>query len=106
MPAPDMKTLQLRLADALKSLREDRALSVYEIAERMGKKRSSAPMIYRWERGESVPVATQLWAFLVAIGASFADLEHKLNPKPASDQRLREIARELDAMAKKPRSPR
>ncbi len=99
-----MKTLQLRLASALKSLREDSGLSVYDIAERMGKKRSSAPIIYRWERGETVPVATQLWAFLLAVEASFADLERKLNPKPASNRRLREIARELDAMARKPRS--
>jgi len=104
MPVPDMKTLQLRLADALKSLREDRALSVYEIAERMGKKRSAAPMIYRWERGETAPVATQLWAFLLAVEASFADLERKLNPQPASNRRLREIARELDALARIPRT--
>ena len=104
MPAPDMTTLQHRLADALKSLREDRGLTVVEVAERMGKKRSAAPMIYRWKRGETVPVATQLWAFLLAIEASFADLERKLNPQPAGNRRLREIARELDAMARKPRS--
>ena len=101
MSIPDKKTLQLKLGAALKRLREDRRLSHADLAERMGKKRSAGTQISRWERGEAAPVAHQLWGFLIAIDASFADLDREVNPKPATSRRLEEIAAELQAMATK-----
>ncbi len=100
MSKPDAETLKLRLAAALKSLREDRGLSVRHVAERMGKKRTAGIQITRWELGQASPGAYQLWAFLIAIDASFADLERKLNPKPPTNRRLREIAREIEALSR------
>lgn len=99
MPRPDIEALKPRLADALRSLRKDQSLTVYEVAERMGKRRDAATLVSRWERGETVPASTQLWVYLLAIGCNFADLERKLNPAPARNRRLEEIARELRAIA-------
>ncbi len=99
MSIPDKRTLQLRLGAALKQLRLERQLLESDVAERMGKKKASGTQISRWERGEAAPLATQLWGYLMAIGASFDDLDRLLNPKPSSNRRLREIARELQSIA-------
>ncbi len=103
MSVPDKKALQLRLGAALKSLRQERGLLESEVAELMGKKQSAGTQISRWERGERAPISTQLWQYLIAVDASFADLERVLNPKPADNRRLREIVRELQALAEKKR---
>ncbi len=99
MSIPDKKTLQLKLGAALRRLREDRGLREIDVAERMGKKPGSSALISRWERGESAPIATQLWGYLTAIEASFADLDRELNPRPKTNRRLAEIARELKELA-------
>ena len=90
---------QRRLAEAMKSLRQDRGLSVQDVAERMGKQRSAGTQVSRWERAVTAPAAHQLMTFLVAIGSSFTELDRTLNPQPATNRRLEEIAQELKAMA-------
>ncbi len=99
MSIPDKKALQLRLGAALKLLRQERGLLESDVAERMGKKKTAGTQVSRWERGEAAPIATQLWAYLQAIDASFADLDRVLDPKPSSNRRLRDIARELQSIA-------
>ncbi len=100
MSLPDKETLRRRLAEALKQLRTERGLTERELAQRMGKKPHAGTQISRWERGEATPGADQLWRILLALDASFADLERQLNPKPTSSRRLKEIARELQALAR------
>ncbi len=103
MSLPDKNALQLRLGAALKSLRQESGLREGEVAERMGKKKSAGTQISRWERGERAPISIQLWLYLMAVDASFADLERVLNPKPSGNRRLREIVRELQELAEKKR---
>ncbi len=100
MSLPDKETLQRRQGEALRRLREDRGLTHAQVAERMGKKPSAGTQISRWERGRESPSGYQLWGFLIAIESNFADLERELNPKPPTNRRLREIALELQALAR------
>ncbi len=57
MSVPEKKTLQLRLGKALRTLRERHRLQIEDVAERMGKKRSAAAQLSRWERGVIEPGA-------------------------------------------------
>ena len=100
MPDIDMDSLRLRIAQALRTLRRNRGLTEKEIAVRMGKKASAETQIARWERGETAPTSHQLGAYLIAADSSFADLERALNPSPPTKLRLREIARELESIAR------
>ena len=99
MSIPDAKTLQLRLGKALKLLRENRSLTEIEVAHRMGEVPSFTAQLSRWERGEDSPPAHQLWAYLLAVDASFNDLGYEIDERPESP-RLKEIARELDSLAR------
>lgn len=100
MPKTDKETLLPQLGKALRTLRGNRGMTEKEVAIRMGKKASAETQIARWERGDASPLSHQLWAYLLAIDSSFADLDRVLNPKPATNLRLREIARELESLAK------
>ncbi len=73
MSLPDKETLRRRLAEALTQLRKDRGLTESELAQRMGKKPHAGTQISRWERCEATPGADQLWLYLIALDASFAD---------------------------------
>jgi len=95
---PDDETLQLRLGEALQRLREGRSLTRSEVAHRMGEGPSFTDELARWERGDASPPAHRLWAYLLAVDASFTDLGYEVDPAP-DDPRLQEIAAELDALA-------
>jgi len=94
----DHHTSRLRLGKALRSIRESLGLSVYEVARRMGKKTSAGTQIARWERGQVALSADRLMAYLSALGVSFTDLDHELNPPPVTNSRLQEIADQLQAL--------
>ena len=98
MSVPEKKTPQ-RLGEAIKKLRERTGMSLGDVAEHMGKKRSAAAQLGRWERGETNPTALGIWSYLSALDATFADLHRVLDPKPAASRRLAEIATELEHMA-------
>ncbi len=89
----DKQDLRRRLGKALRGLRKARGLTATELALRMGKSPSSARQVSRWELGENAPGADQLLALLLALDMSFADLDRELNPAPANNPRLEEIAR-------------
>lgn len=103
MVKTDKQTLQRKLGKALKRLRERRGLTKGEVAVRMGKKRSAGTQLSRWEGGKAAPIYDQLWRFLIAVDANFTDLDRELNPRPIRNERLREIARELEALAPLPK---
>ncbi len=90
-----------RIGSALRKMREQRWLTLRQVAERLGRKSSFITHIARWERGIASPSADNLWKYLRAIGASFADLERELRPsgKPASSPALARIAREMEMLA-------
>ncbi len=94
----DHHTPRVRLGKALRNIRQSLGLSVYEVARRMGKKASAGTQIARWERGQVALSADRLWAYLNALDASFADLDHELNPAPVTNPRLEEIADQLQAL--------
>ncbi len=100
MPLPDPHTRRLRLASALQGFRERAMLSAAGAARRMGEGAAFANEIYAWEAGESTPSADELWRFLDAAGATFAELEVELEPEK-SNPRVREIAAELEALAER-----
>ncbi len=95
----DRKTLRLRLGEALRNLRMARGLTTAAVAVRMGYKPSSYGQISRWELGQVSLGADQLFAYLLAIDMSFADLDRELNPRPAASPRLQEIVSRLEALA-------
>ncbi len=97
-PETDNLTPQIRLGKALRNIRESLGMSVYEVARRMGKKPSAGTQVARWERGQVALSADRLWAYLNALDASFADLDHELNPAPVTSSRLEEIADQLQAL--------
>ncbi len=99
MSKPDRETLRLRLGEALKRLREGRSLTRSEVAYRMGEDPSFTDELARWERGRDSPPTDRLWAYLLAVDASFTDLGYEIDLNPGSP-RLREIARELDSIAR------
>ncbi len=96
----DRRDRRRKLGQALRSLREAHGLTIYDIAERMGKKRSSGSQVGRWERGEVAIAGDQLWAFLEALDFNFFDLAHELHPAPVTDSRLEEIARQLEQLGR------
>lgn len=98
MSGPDPAILRSRLGEALRRLREGRSLTRSEVAHRMGEGPSFTGELARWERGEDSPPAYRLWAYLLAVDASFTDLGYEVDTAP-DDPRLREIASELDALA-------
>ena len=65
----------------------------------MGKQRSSSRQISRWELGQNALGADQLFALLLALDLSFADLDRELNPGPSASARLQAIADRLEALA-------
>ncbi len=95
----DRDTLRRQLGQAIRQLRMARDLTAEELAQRMGKQSSSARQISRWELGRHAPGADQLFTILLALDMSFADLHQALNPAPASNPRLEEIARRLESLA-------
>ncbi len=97
MVPADEETRRLRLAGALRLFRERSELTAVDVAERMGEGASVAATIRSWESAEAAPSADELWRFLDAVEATFAELEGELDPE-AKDPRLREIAAELDAL--------
>ncbi len=101
-PIPEDLPDAQRIGLALKRLREERLLLQREVVERMGKPPSSIPLIGRWERGITAPSVTNVWQYLRAIGADFADLERELRPPPdpAVRSRLQEIAEQLDRLGR------
>ena len=99
MATPDKQALRKQLGDALKRLRERRGLTFEEVAARMGKSPTAGPQIFRWENGEATPLSDNLWLFLLAVDATFADLHRELNPAPEKSERLSEIVKELQALA-------
>ncbi len=98
MPVPDPETLRRRLGEALQKLRLGRSLTAPEVAHRMGEEPSTSFEISPWERGEAAPQADQLWSYLNAIGASFAELGRELDP-PADNPRLQEILRQMQSLS-------
>ena len=96
-----MKTdrLKARLGGALRQVRRDRNVDGGELARRLGK---LPTQIYRWERGDAAAGIDQVYGYLKALGASFAEIDEALSPakrRPGS-QRLRAIAEELRALAR------
>ncbi len=91
----EQKTRRVELGRALRNLRQSLGLTVYQAARLMGNKSSDGTSIARWERGEVVPLANRLWAYLDALGLTFADLDRELNPAPIIDPRLEEIAERI-----------
>lgn len=91
------KKLMKRLGEALRNLRMERGLTEEEVALAMGKNRSSGRTISIWELGRSAPGADQLFAYLLAIDMTFADLDRQLNPTPFANPRLQAIAERLRA---------
>ncbi len=99
MSLPEIETLQPKLAAALRRLRRAHGMTLRQVAQRMGKSPSAETQISRWERGESSPAALQLWYYLLAVGATFSDLDCELHPEIDNPQ-LREIAEELDQLGR------
>ncbi len=99
MSTPDPKTLQLRVGEALRHLREGRSLTLIEVAHRMGEGPAFTAQLERWERGDASPLAHQLWTYLLAVDASFVDFGYEIEPTPATPG-LQEIARELDSLGR------
>ncbi len=100
MSLPETETLEHQLAPALRRLRLAQGLTLKEVAQRMGKKPASGTQISRWERGESSPSSPQLWLYLLAVAASFSDLDRELHGQEPSNPRLREIAELFDRMGR------
>ncbi len=92
------QTRQVELGRALRNLRKSLGLSVYQVARRMGYEESSASNIARWEQGKIAFSSGRLWAYLDALGLTFAHLDHELNPAPGLDLRLLEIAERIDSL--------
>ncbi len=101
-PIPEDLPDAQRVGLALKRLRERSLLLQREVVERMGKPPSSVPLIGRWERGITAPSVTNVWQYLRAIDADFADLERELQPPPdpAVRSRLEEIAARIDRLGR------
>ncbi len=101
-PNPEDLPDAQRIGLALKRLREERGLLQREVVEQMGKPPSSIPLIGRWERGTTAPSVTNVWQYLRAIDADFADLERALQPPPdpAARSRLQEIADQLNRLGR------
>ena len=91
--------LKIRIGKALREIRRQRLIDGTELAGRLGKQSSQ---IYRWERGEAAAGIDQVYRYLEAVGASFVDLDRELglNERPASNKRLREIAKELEKLSR------
>ncbi len=94
----DTQDFRERLGQALRNLRIARGLNEAELAQRMGKRPSSGRQISRWELGRVAPGADQLFALLVALDMTFADLDRELNPAPETSSRLQAISSRLRAL--------
>jgi len=94
--------LKLRIGKALREVRRRRSVDATELARRLGKLPSQ---IYRWERGETVAGIDQVFRYLDALDATFADFDRALDPDRVAPRnpRLRAIAEELDALSRIPR---
>ncbi len=97
MSLPDRQTRRRRLGSTIETLRERAGLSAAEIARAMGEDAAFGARIALWEAGREAPSVDELWRFLEAAGATFADLDPGLRPE-ASNPRLKEIAAELEAL--------
>ncbi len=94
------QTLRLRLGRALRRIRIARDLTEVEVAMLIGKPRSSANQISRWELGQVAIGSDQLYALLIALGMTFADLHHELTPAAAgSDARLQTLASRIQSLS-------
>lgn len=90
--------LKARLGKALRQVRRSRNVDGGELARRLGKQ---ATQIYRWERGEAAAGIDQVYRYLEALGASFAELDEALEAtkRQPGSHRLKAIAEELRALA-------
>ncbi len=79
----------------MRVLRRRSLLSDAEVARRMGYGPNGKQEIDRWERGARGITASNLWAYLEAIGATFGDLDLELGLVEPGDPRLEEIAAQL-----------
>ena len=84
---PRSPDLDRKIGAAMRVLRRRRSLSDAEVAERMGYGRKGKHYVNRWERGDRGISASRLWRYLRAIGASFAELDRELVPRPPSNRR-------------------
>ncbi len=91
----DHQARREKLGQALRRIRKSRGLTIFQVARLMGNKASAGTQVSRWELGQVAPSADRLWAFLDALGLTFADLEQELNPTPATDPVLEEIAEQI-----------
>ncbi len=94
----DPQRLRVRVGKALRRLRKESGLTAAQVARRMGKRASWVRQISRWELGQNAPGADQLYALLLALDKSFADLDRALDPS-AANPRLEKIARRLVSLA-------
>ncbi len=96
---PRNPELDRKIGAAMRGLRRRSALSDAEVAERMGYGHNGKHYVNRWERGDRGITAARLWCYLQAIGATFADLDRELDVRPSTNQRLQDIARELQLLS-------
>ncbi len=96
----DKHILRLQLGQALRRIRIARGLTEVEVALLMGKRGSSANQVSRWELGQVALGADQLYALLIALDMSFADLHHELTSADAgASPRLQSIAGRIQALS-------
>ena len=101
MPSPEKETFVIQLGEALERLRHHRGSTLEDVARGMGEEPSSAIKVARWERGtQPAPRADELWRYLQAVDATFFDLDRELHPPEIANPRLREIAEELESLAR------
>ena len=74
-PQGDVMTLDEKVGRAIRLLRSERGIQQNELAERSG---IAAPMLSRYENGDSVPRLETLARLLHAMGAKFTDLAQAL----------------------------
>ncbi len=96
----DKQTLRLQLGQALRRIRIARDLTQVQVALLMGKSSSLANQISRWELGKIAIGGDQLYALLIALDMTFADLHHELTPAAAgSNPRLQALANRIQALS-------
>lgn len=89
--------LKAKLGKALREARQSRGVDGVELARRLGKQPAQ---IYRWERGEAAAGIDQVYGYLKALGACFAELDTSLDLAPKPSRALRTIARHLDQLGR------
>lgn len=65
-----MEDIELKIGSRLKELREEKGLSLREVAERLGCSHAS---VYCWETGQRSLYAKTLYAYCKVLGISVTD---------------------------------